>query len=154
MQRFLVFSSGLLVSIVLCAIFPVVPGMLAAPGMLAYLLSLTHHPHEQPLHLCVSPTLDAAASAFESGSYANALRDLDHIEPQSSSAYFEWHYLRALCLQSMGRFDEATVAYKIVADSSTLLGANARLGLKLAHSRQKVVPEEMIYFGPLRGLAI
>jgi hypothetical protein len=105
------------------------------------------------LHVFVAREMEPAAREFEAGHYQKALALLaQHKGWRVPQAREESHYIRALCLQNLGRFDGSIIEYDWLIRRDCHLADQAKIGRTRAHSR-KPVSSEQIWF-PGGGLSI
>jgi tetratricopeptide (TPR) repeat protein len=94
-----------------------------------------------PLKAFLDKKLAGPVELFEAGKYDRAISSLDKEPNRGPSRFFGAHYLKGLCLQRLGRFDEGVKEFAMVIDGSNnrILRHRACMGRELALARDPVV---------------
>jgi hypothetical protein len=104
-------------------------------------------PHDLALHVYVSKKLEDVALNIESNDSSKALLLLNKKKLTDGFPVSEFHYLKALCLQSMKQFPKSLSEYDLAANDSTpAMLQKAKLGAKLATERIFQLQREQLYF--------
>jgi len=101
-----------------------------------------------PLSIAVHHSLGDVAELVETGHSAEALNAMDKMESRNAPAWDELHYLKGLCLQSLGNFSESRKEYTFVIEHSEDpdLILRAELGKVWLALGLRQIPRKMIRF--------
>jgi hypothetical protein len=102
-------------------------------------------PDTLPLRAYVSTGLDDAAEKLENGNYQGSLQALSKAQLSQAFAIEEAQYMKAMCLQSLGRFDKSAKEYSAL-ENNYWLAKKAVLGRKLAEQKSRKLPAELTHF--------
>jgi hypothetical protein len=98
-----------------------------------------------PLRMYVSTSLDDAAEKLENGNYQDSMKALSKAQLSQAATIEESQYIKAMCLQSLGRFKESAREYSALEDNFWL-GEKAVLGRQLAEQKIRKLPAELTHF--------
>ncbi len=109
-----------------------------------------------PLNYYVYKSLEPAAQLIIDGKYQKALILLNTKSQTSSAAEGERHYLMALCLQSLKKFDRARHEYSIVEKHSKEpnLIKRAKEGSKLSLQRTSALSDRLLFLPQCTGMIV
>jgi hypothetical protein len=108
-------------------------------------------PKERTLREYVCDPLTAAVDAFDNGHYEDALLQLQKANlDERRDPIYQPVFIRGLCLQKMGKFEEAATEYATVNKFSNdqLLKNNSQMGLDCCSKKPSAVPPKMLTFPP------
>ncbi len=104
-------------------------------------------PNDLPLHIYVSKKLEDVALNIESNHSSKALLQLDKKKLTDGFPMSEFHYLKALCLQSLRHYPQSRSEYELAEnDSLPAMVPKTKLGTKLATERTFHLQREQLYF--------
>jgi hypothetical protein len=108
-------------------------------------------PKERTLREYVCDPLQAAVDAFDNGHYEDALLQLQKANlDERRDPIYQPVFIRGLCLQKMGKFEEAATEYATVNKFSNdqLLKNKSQMGLDCCSKKQSAVAPKMLTFPP------
>ena len=115
------------------------------------------HDYRRNLWFYVCEPLRKAVSAFDRGEYKEALNLIKVLRlDYHRYPIYEPYYVRALCLQRLERFDEASTQYKAVIESSQNkeLKERAAVGLESCTKHEVNLPEFLLRFPSGRSVLL
>ncbi|HEY9786124.1 MAG TPA: hypothetical protein V6D17_12025 [Candidatus Obscuribacterales bacterium] len=119
--------------------------IILAIGVLAYWFR--HRENEIWLSLYVDSSLEDAALKCQDGWSIEALKLVNNVEDHTPRIWEEKRYIKALCLQSMGRFKESFEEFESLEDARGLwLEGKAKIGAERARHHQRQLSHEQLHF--------
>jgi hypothetical protein len=110
--------------------------------------SYWEEPGSLPLNAYVCHQLEPAVDAFDLGDYRDSLRLIETLKPTGPTFRYQTIYLRGLCLQRLGRFEEAANLYVCLTEQSSNdhLGGRAAIGANLCRRHESNLPDFLLLF--------
>jgi tetratricopeptide (TPR) repeat protein len=106
------------------------------------------HSNTTSLRSYMCKPLEEAVDAYNDRHYDKSLSLISKLTQSSPALTYESVYLQGLCLQSLGRFEEAQMAYRKVLAKTRILALKekAEEALALCLKRRRSIPEELTEF--------
>jgi len=108
-------------------------------------------PKDRSLREYFCDVLKPVVDDFEAGHYQDALSNLQKAKlDDRRDPIYQPVYIRALCLQALGKFAEATTDYATVNEFSSdqFLKDRSHMGLECCFKKQSSIPPKMLTFPP------
>lgn len=88
-----------------------------------------------------------AAQFCQYGNDRAALQELQKVRPVTRKGIAEWHYIRGLCFQGLGRFRESEAEYLAAQKSDDkVIVAKAKIGQTLAAQKDRKISRKQMQF--------